>query len=1097
MKTACTWLVVAAAFALAGCGEEPGKPAPQAGPPAAQGPAPGPAALDPAKVPALVGHMNRGLDALERYDYGGAASSYRKAAELVPGFYPAQFNYAISLVNDQKDPAAAEKALRAALELAPREAAPHYMLGMLLTQGVSPPRTKEAEGEFRAAAALAPGDADCHHRLGLSLREQEKPLEAEKEFSAALEINPFLGAALYQRGLNRFQIDRKADGDTDLAKFKAMNESKSVDTREISYGFMGPLGNAVRDLDRWLPPEPEPEGAAVRFVEVEGALDDATDPGGTIAVADLDGDGLQDLVFGGKAAGWRRNLGGWKFGPLKRFPVPSSKSFEVPAARDVAVADFDSDGSLDVAVEGGGVVMHAAAENPEVRTHAMALVPGRLLAADLDADGDIDLVSGRTILLNDGKGNFTPSPGPVDLPAEPWTPLFLRDVDDDGFPDLVGATHWVRNLRGGSFGGEHLLPDALAKTVRPLVERVALSLGDADADGIDDRVVAVGDGVMVEKLGPDGNLVRRMNQMAAWALPESQKGGRARAAVLADLDGDGDLDVVVAQGGLLRLASNVGNAGGRTLHLRLAGVLHPNGRQFGWTNPRGIGARVEAVFGRRRVTRWMGLDLALDGKPAPDLAVFGLGPGAMADLVSIRWTEGVIQAEPEVKVPPGPPATVVKIDEVQRKAASCPVVFSWDGTRFAFVADCMGGGGLGFLVAPGTPEPFGKPDPTERVRIPASLLRARDGFYDVRLLEPLEEVTYADRLALTALDHPADSEAYPDERFASTGPLPGERVYVHGRSDQVLPVKALDARGADVTDRLARTDRVYAEGFDLHRDLLGFTAKDHWIDLDFGGRIPVLKAGERLVLFLDGWIEYGYSRTFYAAPGAGVEPLSPTLELPDGKGGWRTGIPDIGYPAGTPRTMTFDVTGVVGPGSPRFRIRSNLEIYWDRAWLAVDRGEASLVRTTAAPAEARLRFAGFPREVSPDGREPKANDYARMEPSVPGFKSMRGEYTRYGDVLALVKDADDRYAIFRNGEEIALRFRASDFPPLKEGWVRDFMLETVGWCKDMDYYTATPETVEPLPFLGMGAFPPKPGEAYPADEPHRAWRREFNTRVVR
>ncbi len=195
--------------------------------------------------------------------------------------------------------------------------------------------------------------------------------------------------------------------------------------------------------------------------------------------------------------------------------------------------------------------------------------------------------------------------------------------------------------------------------------------------------------------------------------------------------------------------------------------------------------------------------------------------------------------------------------------------------------------------------------------------------------------------------------------------------------------------------------------------------------------------------------------------------------------------------------MTCDVTGVVGPGTPRFRIRTNLEIRWDRAWLAVDRGEGSLVRTAATPAEATLRFAGFPREVSPDGREPKVNDYSRMDAAVPGFRVMRGEYTRFGDVLPLVRDADDRYVVFRNGEEIALRFRVADFPAPGEGRVRDFLLETTGWCKDMDHYTATPDTVEPLPFLGMGAFPPPPGQRYPEDEPHREWRRVFNTRVVR
>src|SRR5258706_1509544 len=309
MKTVGAGLVVAAALLLAGCNGDEAPPKAPLPPPVPAAP-PGPEAIDRAKTPALVGHMNRGLDFLERYDYAGAAASFRKAAELVPGFYPAQFDYAISLVNDQKDPAAAEKALRAAAALAPKEAAPRYMLGILLTQGVSPPRTKEAEEEFRAASALAPEDADCHHRLAMTLKEQDHLQEAEKEFSAAVDLNPYLGAALYQRGINRFQIGREAEAKTDLEKFQVMDRAKSVDSREISYGFMGPLGNAVRDLDRWLPPAPEVEGAAVRFVEVEGALEDATDPGGTIAVADLDGDGLQDLVFGGKSAGLPWNLGG-------------------------------------------------------------------------------------------------------------------------------------------------------------------------------------------------------------------------------------------------------------------------------------------------------------------------------------------------------------------------------------------------------------------------------------------------------------------------------------------------------------------------------------------------------------------------------------------------------------------------------------------------------------------------------------------------------------------------------------------------------------------------------------------------------------------
>ena len=1072
-------LLPAILLAAACSKEDPARPPPKNPPPEVL--------FDPARAPELLAFMNRGIALIERYDYGGATEEFRKAVRLSPGFYPAQFNLAVALVNNQQDPAVAEKALRAAADLAPKEAAPPFLLGMLLTQGVSPPRTAEAEAAFRRASELAPDDADSHFRLGLAAREQGRSEVAETEFSRALELNPFLGAALYQRGLNRRQLDRDDEGKADLVRFQELEKAKRVDGREISYGFMGPLGNCVRDLDRWLPAGAEAQGGSVRFVDVADPSASWEDGGGTLAVADLDGDGMPDLVAGGSAPAWHRNLGGWKFAPPAALPVP-------PADRrgrggDVAVADFDGDGRLDVAVEGGGLVLGAAGGSPELRDHPEGRSTGRLLAADLDADGDVDLVAGRSLLLNDGRGNLSHTPGPADLPAEPWTPLLLRDIDDDGFPDLVGRESWVRNLRGGAFGGGGSLPLVLSGILEDLVSGACLALGDADGDGSDDRLSAVGDGLLVERRLPDGSIALGMHQATAWPLPEGR--GKARAGAFSDFDGDGDLDLVVARSGRVGFAAHAGNAGRLMLHVTLAGVLHPNGRQFGWTNPRGLEARVEAVAGRLRVTRWMGLPVALGGKPDPGVLSFGLGGAVKADLVSIRWTEGVIQAEPDL---PAGGAKPVRIEEVQRKAASCPVIFSWDGERFVFVADSMGGGGLGFLVKPGV---YGPPDPTERVRIAPEQLRPRDGFYEIRFTEPLEEVVYADRLALVAVDHPSDAEAFPDERFGGSLPPPGERIFSHRTADAVLPVRATDHGGRDVLDALSRADRVYADGFLLHRDLLGFTEGDHWVEFDFAGRVPEAGEGERLILLLDGWIEYGYSRTFYAAAGAGVVPRWPTLELPDGAGGWRTGIADTGYPAGTPRTMTLDVTGIVTPAEPRFRLKTNLEIHWDRVRLIVDRGEGGIVRTAAPPAEADLRWAGFAEEVSPDGRLPKIHDYDRRVPSMVGFRAMAGEYTRFGDVRPLLLEADDRYVVFRNGEEIALRFAVADFPPLREGWTRTFLLETEGWCKDMDHYTATPATVEPLPFRGMSAYPPPAGEEYPDDDASREWRRTWNTRVVR
>jgi hypothetical protein len=46
----------------------------------------------------------------------------------------------------------------------------------------------------------------------------------------------------------------------------------------------------------------------------------------------------------------------------------------------------------------------------------------------------------------------------------------------------------------------------------------------------------------------------------------------------------------------------------------------------------------------------------------------------------------------------------------------------------------------------------------------------------------------------------------------------------------------------------------------------------------------------------------------------------------------------------------------------------------------------------------------------------------------------------------------------------------------------------------MDPHTAHGETVEPLPFRGMSAYPYPEGEAYPDDADHRDYRETYNTR---
>jgi hypothetical protein len=143
---------------------------------------------------------------------------------------------------------------------------------------------------------------------------------------------------------------------------------------------------------------------------------------------------------------------------------------------------------------------------------------------------------------------------------------------------------------------------------------------------------------------------------------------------------------------------------------------------------------------------------------------------------------------------------------------------------------------------------------------------------------------------------------------------------------------------------------------------------------------------------------------------------------------------------------------------------------------------------------ATLRRLGFPREVSPDGRQPLIYDYHQIEPTAP-FHVLRGSYTRYGAVDRLLDAFDDRYVIMGPGDEIALRFAADGLPPLPDGMIRSFILVSQAYCKDMDLYTLEPQTLAPLPFRGMSRYPYPATESHPDTPAHREYHARYNTRA--
>jgi hypothetical protein len=387
----------------------------------------------------------------------------------------------------------------------------------------------------------------------------------------------------------------------------------------------------------------------------------------------------------------------------------------------------------------------------------------------------------------------------------------------------------------------------------------------------------------------------------------------------------------------------------------------------------------------------------------------------------------------------------------------------------------------------------------ESVKIEPEQLAPRDGRYVLKIAEPMDEVAYLDRLQLVVVDHPAGTSVYPDERFATGGPPPTQDLIAFDR--RIFPATARDHRGRDVTGKLLAWDRDTVDGFAV-RAWLGF-AEEHFVELDFGDRLSKFKPGDRLFLCLAGWTDYAYPESIWAAHQAGVAMQTPVLERFEG-GRWRK-LADAGLPAGLPRMMLLDVTGQLTGKTCRLRLRTNLRVYWDQAFVAAGcrtvgvggkRQVGNLPHAVALEVEkATLSPCGLMQEYSPDGKLPTVYALDRFD-TVPVVR-LAGKMTKYGDLTPLLRRADDQLVLFGPGDLLTVSFDARRLPPVPAGWKRSFVLRTWGWCKDAGPFTAAGGTVEPLPFRAMRNYPPGPGDRAPDSPEYAAYRRRWNTREVR
>ncbi len=268
------------------------------------------------------------------------------------------------------------------------------------------------------------------------------------------------------------------------------------------------------------------------------------------ALADLDGDGLPDvIVWGTGGIAMLRGKGDGTF---------LAATLVAPNFGDTAFGDFDRDCLLDVAVtSGSGVDVLRGTGQGQLQPGPSYALPGsqRLIATDLNGDGALDLVvSGNdgngggwfATLMGRGDGTFIASPEqPLDGPPDQVAAVDLRGK---GLMDVVmiyrdnkvlAAFYDLLVLLGDGTGA---FPVRQNMTLMDEVEPFAF--GDVNGDGATDLIGADRQNVGVELLLGNGDGSFRSPMFVD--LQRSLVAGGPEGLLVADLDGDGMLDVASA-----------------------------------------------------------------------------------------------------------------------------------------------------------------------------------------------------------------------------------------------------------------------------------------------------------------------------------------------------------------------------------------------------------------------------------------------------------------------------------------------------------------------------------------------------------------------
>lgn len=425
-------------------------------------------------------------------------------------------------------------------------------------------------------------------------------------------------------------------------RFADVSAASGVDGRNVANGASLCDVDGDGDLDLFLSTDqPRSQGALFFYRNAgKGTFTDETAAAGftdtscitSVVCADLDGDGLLDVyvsAYGfvgmsgdpGRQDAFFRNRGDGTFVDLA-----TRLGFDADGLTwTVAASDYDRDGDLDLYV-GNDTFVEDDGQRP---------LPPPMNIPGTSAPGP-----GDRLYRNDGPGadgypvftNVTANGGAVLAVPRGTMGIVAEDLTGDGLPDYFLSNYGRKALLGGSSAGTFsdvttgTRLEATKDALGSLLVSWGSALQDFDLDGRRDIVLLDGDLHGVQQEQSEWRGTASGFEMLQPDLPTMV----ARALVTADIDGDGDLDLVLTNWrGSTRLFENVASQPGAASTHWIAVTAKPSS-----SAAEGRGT-VVTVAG---VAKTVGVGGLLDSS-GPAEARFGLGAQTTAD-VDVLWPSG-------------------------------------------------------------------------------------------------------------------------------------------------------------------------------------------------------------------------------------------------------------------------------------------------------------------------------------------------------------------------------------------------------------------------------------------------------------------------